>query len=128
LIASFLSSLKEIGFTAGANPRVGNPNAGDTANLRAIRLSGTFQSGPFRYRTYEADSLSARLRFERDSIIVRELELRDGPGKLQAEFELNLPKQDLLFQFTSSIRCRRSAQDGFSLTGTRTSWSSTNLP
>jgi hypothetical protein len=103
LIANFLKPLQEISFPPGSNPRVDIQVQGDTANLRAIRLAGALRSGPFRYRTYSAESLAASLRFERDSIIVRELELRDGGGKLQAEFELNLPKRDLRFQFTSSI-------------------------
>jgi hypothetical protein len=103
LIANFLKPLQEISFEPGSNPLFEVQVQGDTANLRAIRLAGALRSGPFRYRTYTADSLAANLRFERDSVIVRELELRDGPGKLQAEFELNLPKRDLRFQFTSSI-------------------------
>ena len=103
LIANFLAPLKEIEFAADANPRSELRVQGDTANLRAIRLDGTLRCGAFRYRGFSADSLSANLRFERDSVIVRELEVRDGPGKLQAELDLDLPKRDLIFQVTSSV-------------------------
>jgi len=101
-IVRFLHPLEEVRFEDGAKPKLEIQVQGDTANLPGVRLTGTLQSGPFTFRSYRSRSLAAKVRYERETILIQEFVHEDHHGKLQAEMELDLPDKDLRFQMTST--------------------------
>lgn len=96
-IRHILSWLDRFEFNTASAPRIDISIQGELDHLADLHATGSLECGAVRYRSYQANSLSASFDFNERSLNVDSLRITDHHGKLQGEFRFLGPDRDMPF-------------------------------
>lgn len=100
-IRRVLSWVGRLDFDPSAPPKIDVSVQGELDRLAGLHATGTLECGPIRYRSYQANSVSAAFEISDRTLNVNSLEITDPHGKLRSEFQFPGLDRDVHFSLSA---------------------------